>query len=254
MSAEKPRLALITGGCKRVGAAIAARLAREGWSLALHGHSDTEPDAALSEIIAQTGTDWHGFLADFDQPEACASLIDEVAGYFGRGPDLLVNNASLFAYDDVDSLTAKNLHAHFAVNIHAPVLLTQKLVEMATTAPCVVNITDQRVRNPNGDQLSYSLSKQALSQATRTLAIAYGSRARINAVAPGLTLATEDFTPDQIAKLHDMMPLGLCANPSDIAEAVHYLACARAVTGQTIYVDGGAHLTHYERDFLFLGK
>ena len=254
MTGDTSRLALITGGCKRVGAAIAARLARKGWALALHGHSDTEPEAALSDTLAQQGTDWHGFLADLDQAEACAKLIGDVAGYFGRAPDLLVNNASLFEYDDASSLTAQNLHAHFAVNMHAPVLLTQKLVEVAGTAPAIVNITDQRVRNPNGDQLSYTLSKQALAQATRTLAIAYGSRARINAVAPGLTLATEDYTPGQMEQLRDMMPLRLCADPADIADAVHYLATARAVTGQTIYVDGGAHLTHYARDFLFLGK
>ena len=253
-NADRPKLALITGGCRRIGAAIAARFARDGWALALHGHSDSDPEKALADALATHDTDWRGFMADLDEPAACGRLVADVARHFGRAPDLLVNSASMFEYDDIGSVTADHLNAHLAVNLTAPVLLTQKLLELTDRAPCIVNITDQRVRNPNGDQLSYTLSKQALSEAVRTLAISCGPHARINAVAPGLTIETDDFAAGQMEKLCDMMPLKICADPADVAEAVYYLAHARAVTGQTIYVDGGAHLTHYERDFVFLGK
>ncbi len=249
-------LALVTGGCRRVGAAIAGRLARDGWSLALHGYKDAEPEDSLAQILAAQGTDWHGFAADLAVPDTCASLVADVTAHFGRAPDLLVNNASLFTYDDVDSLTAEQMAAHFAVNMQAPVLLTQKLVAMSqgSSAPCIVNIVDQRVRNPNGDQLSYTLSKQALAESIRTLAFSYGARARINGVAPGLTLPTGEYGEAQIAALTDMMPLDRLPVPDDIADAVLYLAEAKAVTGQILFVDGGAHLTHFARDFVFMGK
>ncbi|WP_164118104.1 SDR family oxidoreductase [Sphingorhabdus sp. Alg239-R122] len=250
------RLALVTGGCRRVGAAIAARLARDGWSLALHGHSDAEPEDALAETLAAQDTNWHGFVADLAVPDTCADLISDVTAYFRRAPDLLVNNASLFTYDDADSLTAENMAAHFAVNMQAPVLLTQKLVALSQSdsVPCIVNIVDQRVRNPNGDQLSYTLSKQALAESIRTLAVSYGARARINGVAPGLTLPTDEYDGAQMAALAGKMPLERLPVPDDIADAVLYLAEAKAVTGEIIFVDGGAHLTHFARDFVFLGK
>ncbi len=256
MSGAPPKLALVTGGCRRVGAAISAYLARQGWALALHGHSDCEPDKDLVGTLADTGAEWHGFVAELSDPEACNALISQVTEHFGRVPDLLVNNASLFEYDTIDSLTAHSLAAHFAVNAHAPVVLTKKLVDLAGGGmqPCVVHIADQRVRNPNGDQLSYTLSKQALVQSVQTLAIAYGRRARINAVAPGLILPTEEYGADQIRTLANMMPLEKLAAPEDIAVTVHYLAEAASVTGQIVYVDAGAHLTHFARDFVFMGK
>ncbi len=253
MSAQ---LALITGGCRRVGAAIAAGFARQGYDLALHGRSDAEPDDGLAKLLKAEGTNWHGFMADLADPQACDDLMDRVANHFGRAPDVLVNNASLFEYDNADSLTAEKMTAHFAVNMHAPVLLTQRLIKHSTDdrAPCIINIVDQRVRNPNGDQLSYTLSKQALAESIRTLAIAHGARARINAVAPGLTLPTDEYDADQMERLTDMMPLGRLPDPDDIAQAALYLAAAPSVTGQILFVDGGAHLTHFARDFVFIGK
>jgi pteridine reductase len=253
---EASRLALVTGGCRRVGAAIAADLARSGWTLALHGRSDAVPDATLTEVLANTDSQWHGFIADLALPDAPAALMAQVVDHFGRAPDLLVNNASLFDYDDLAGMTPQMLSDHFAVNTFAPVLLARDMVAAAPegTQPAIVQIIDQRVRNPNGDQLSYTLSKQALAESIRTLARAFGTRARVNGVAPGLTLATSEYDDAQMARLAARMPLGRLSTPQDIARAVRYLAEEPAITGQLLFVDGGAHMLSLDRDFVFLDK
>lgn len=251
---DTSRLALVTGGCRRVGAAIAADLARNGWELALHGHSDAVPDTGLAEVLADADSRWHGFTADLAQAQAPAELMAQVVAHFGRAPDLLVNNASLFEFDDLASLTPQMLSDHFSVNTFAPVLLARELVAAAEDGaqPAIVQIIDQRVRNPNGDQLSYTLSKQALAESIRTLARAFGVCARVNGVAPGLTLATSDYDDAQMARLAARMPLGRLSTPQDIARAVRYLAEEPAITGQLLFVDGGAHMLSLDRDFVFL--
>lgn len=254
--AAAPRLALVTGGFRRVGAAIAAELAQAGWMLALHGRSDSVPEPALAKLLAEHDSRWHGFVADLAEPDAPAALMAQVVAHFGRAPDLLVNNASLFEYDDLATMTPHMLGDHFAVNTFAPVLLARDLVAAAGEGaqPAIVQIIDQRVRNPNGDQLSYTLSKQALAESIRTLARAFGARARVNGVAPGLTLATSDYDDAQMANLAARMPLGRLSDPTDIARAVRYLADEPAITGQLLFVDGGAHMLSFERDFVFLDK
>ncbi len=250
------KLALVTGGLHRVGAAIAARLAREDYVLALHGRSDGEPDAVLADALTETGADHALFLADLADPQAVEALVPEVAARFGRAPDLLVNNASLFGQGGWDAMTSSSLAEHMQVNCLAPVMLAKAVVEGADREgkPAIVNILDQRVLNPPADQTAYTLSKQALWQATRTLAVAFGPRARVNAVAPGMTLPTDDFTAGQMERLAGDMPLGVLPTPAQIADAVAYLAGAEATSGQTIFVDGGAHLTAYRRDFVFMER
>ncbi len=248
------KLALVTGGLRRIGAVIAARLASEGYALALHCRKPTEPQSDLAAILATTGCDWHAFAADFADDAAAERTIADVIARFGRAPDLLVNNASHFSDDHWHDLTAPVLTQRMAINFTAPVMLTLALARSlgpGQTA-CVVNILDQRIRQPNGDQLSYTFSKQALAAATETLARALAPQIRVNAVAPGLTLPTDDYLPAQMVALEQAMPLGLLPEPDDIADAILWLADARATTGQTVFVDGGAALTSFERDFIHL--
>lgn len=256
-----PPLALVTGGCRRLGAHIAAHLADNGYALALHGHSDSQPDEMLSEALNRNVTTWSGFVADFVDKDAASDLMQAVVDDFGRAPDLLVNSASLFDYDDAASLSEDALEQHLRINMMVPVLLANALYKNAlhklaekSRNPSVVNILDQRIRNPNGDQLSYTLSKQALAEATRTSAVYCAPALRVNGVAPGLTIATDDYDDDQMKRLQEMMPLESLSTPADIARAVLYLAQSANVTGQIIYVDGGAHLKSFDRDFVFLGK
>lgn len=256
MTSAAPPLALVTGGLHRLGAAIAARLASSGFALALHKHHASDPEPALADALAANNTDWHRFRADLANADEVASLIPRVIAHFGRAPDLLVNNAALFAEGEWEAMNAADLARMSAVNLHAPVLLAQALVAASptTSQPAIVNIVDQRVANPVPDQLAYSISKGALFQATRTLAVAFGSRARVNAVAPGLTILTADYAPGQAGRLAARMSLGHLPTPADVADAVLFLATAQSSTGQTIFVDGGASLTPLGRDFVYLER
>ena len=249
------KLALVTGGLHRVGAAISARLAREGYALAIHKRSPGEADPVLAEALAETGAVSHRFATDLSDPAAVEALVPAVIERFGRAPDLLVNNAAQFAEGEWADLSAAALAEMMQVNHHAPVMLARALVAASEgRRPAIVNIVDQRVAHPVPDQIAYSLSKAALWQATATLAVAFGSRARVNAVAPGLTLATGDYSAAQVERLAKRMPLGALPTPAEVADAVAWLARAEAVTGQTIFVDGGAHLAPLGRDFVALDR
>lgn len=247
-------LAIVTGGKRRLGAEIAARLARAGYALALVSHMEKRPDAVLMTALQESRSEWQPFVHDLSHPETAASLLDDVSAKFGRVPDLLVNNAAMFGQDDWQSMSAETLEAHFRLNLFTPLLLAKALVSAsgADGRPAIVNILDQRVVNPHGDQLSYTLSKQALAASIRNMAAAFESRARVNAVAPGLVISTEDYEAAQERRLAAMMPLKALPSPAGVADAVLYLAQAKDVTGQTIFVDGGAHLKSFDRDFVYL--
>lgn len=249
------KLALVTGGMRRIGAAIAARLADDGWTLALHSRRAEEPEPDLAAILAQDHCNWQPFAADLARADEVSGLLPAISAHFGKMPDLIVNNASRFIWDDPATVTAESIALHQAVNLSAPVMLATGLALALPNAAkaCVVNIVDQRIRHPGGDQLSYTLSKLALAGATETLARALAPRIRVNAVAPGLTLPTDAYRPAQMVRLAAMMPLCRLPEPDEIASAVCWLAEAESVTGQTIFVDGGAALRQYDRDFLFLG-
>ena len=239
-------LALVTGGVRRLGAAIAQRLAEAGYTVAVSSH---ESDSEVPPGLTHWDADAAAFQADLSTPDAPAQLMADVIAHYGRPPVLLVNNAAMFGRDDAKSLNAESFDAHIALNFRAPVLLAQALAALGNTA-AVVHITDQRVRNPVVDQLSYTLAKQALDASVRTMARALAPMVRVNAVAPGLTLATADYDEGTIAASAGAMPLHRLPAAKDIADAVLYLARAESVTGQTIFVDCGAHLESFRRDFM----
>lgn len=160
----KRPLALVTGGLHRVGAAIAARLAREGFALALHKRSAGQADAVLMDALNDTGAPCRCFIADLANSVEVEQLMPAIADHFGRVPDVLVNNASLFLDGEWPELSSVTLQETMQVNHHAPVMLAQMMVaaHQGPKRPVIVNILDQRVVNPVPDQLAYSLSKQAL--------------------------------------------------------------------------------------------
>ena len=252
-----PPLALVTGGTRRIGAAIAARLAREGHALALHVREDPQVDPALAAVLAETGAEWAVFAADLADEAAVAGLLPAVTARFGRAPTVLVNCASLFTDDDRTSATMARYLDHYRVNVAAPAVLAQGVATAAEAAGAlavVVNILDQRIAHPHGDQLSYSASKMALAELVRLQAVALAPHARVLGVAPGLTLETPDYDPAQLARLADAMPLRRHSRPEDIADAVAWCVRAGASTGQILFVDGGASLKSWDRDFVHLGR
>lgn len=253
MTGQLP-LAIVTGGKRRLGAEIAKTLAKAGYALALVSHVDKDPDASLMQILSEQKCEWHAFTTDLSNPENAQSLIGEVTTRFGRPADVLINNAAIFGQDDWQAMDIDTLDAHFRLNLFTPLLLAKALVLASNglRRPAIINILDQRITNPHRDQLSYTLSKQALAASVRSMAAAFGAAARVNGVAPGLVISTEDYDQPLEARLAEMMPLGTLPSPKAVAEAVLYLAGADDVTGQTIFVDGGAHLKSFDRDFMHL--
>ena len=246
-------LAIVTGGKRRLGAEIASKLATAGYALALVSHLDSQPEASLLATLQENESEWHRFTFDLSTGNP-AHLVKTITTHFGRAPHVLVNNAAMFGQDDWESMSLETLEAHFRLNLFAPLLLAKAVVDAASTdlRPAIINILDQRVVNPHRDQISYTLSKQALAASVRSMAASFAGRARYNGVAPGLVISTDDYTSEQEARLADMMPLGALPAPSGVADAVGYLAKAEDVTGQIIFVDGGAHLKSFDRDFMHL--
>ena len=247
-------LALVTGGCRRLGAVICVALAEAGYDIALHSSPGSAPEPGLGDRLVAAGAAWRHVTADLADAEAVATLLPAVVAACGRGPSVLVNNAARFAQDLPETVTQAALLDHYAVNTAAPVLLAQAIAATASAdhPVAVVNILDQRIAAPNADQFGYTLSKLALAEATMILARRFAPHVRVCGVAPGLTLPTADYDSALMDRAAALMPLGLLAAPEEIAEAVIYLATARSITGQVLFVDGGAHLCRYARDFLFL--
>jgi NAD(P)-dependent dehydrogenase (short-subunit alcohol dehydrogenase family) len=257
MIAEGQLLALVTGGRHRLGAAISTALAQAGYALAIHGSHSCELDAGLAEALE--GRAWHGFVADFLDPAAPGTLFAQVTAHFGRAPDLLVNSASLFGEGGLAEVTAADLAAYHAVNCAAPTLLTQAFAAADAGSPhagsrAIVNILDQRIDQPHGDQLAYTLSKLGLAGLTQITARTLAPGIRVNAVAPGLVIPTADYAEAQAERLAQRMPLARLPAAEEVAEAVLYLAQARSVTGQVLYVDAGARLVSFDRDFVALER
>lgn len=247
-------LVLVTGGLHRVGAAIAARLAAAGYDLALHAHRAGEPDPALARAIAAHSRESAIFPADLAVTGEVEALIGQVKAHFGHAPDALVNSASIIGEGAWADLSRDALVRHLDVNFVAPMLLTRGFAAALADgqAGAVVNIVDQRVANPPVDQAAYTASKLALGSVTRVMARAFAPQVRVNAVAPGMVLPGDDYDDAQWQRLKTAMPLRRNSPPEDIADAVAYLLGARAVTGQTLYVDGGANLESFARDFVHM--
>jgi NAD(P)-dependent dehydrogenase (short-subunit alcohol dehydrogenase family) len=237
-----PGAALITGGGRRIGAAIALTLSRAGYAVVLHAHrSRTDAERLAGEIQAAGGRA-AVVLADLADETALRGLIPAAAAF---GPlTLLVNNAGAFEPDDIDTLERTGFERTFAVNLAAPLFLAQAFAAQAPSGAdaSIVNLVDQRVFKPTPRFFSYTLSKSALMTATVTLAQALAPKLRVNAVAPGPTLPSPRQTQAQFAEQAASLPLQKGPSPQDIAAAVVYLAGARSVTGVTIAVDGGQHL------------
>ncbi|UDM50416.1 SDR family oxidoreductase [Cupriavidus sp. MP-37] len=257
-------VALVTGGARRLGRAIALELAAQGWDVAVHCHRSVDEAEALATQIRALGRRAAVLRADLADEAATSRLVADCTAALGV-PACLVNNASLFQYDVATSFSYASLDTHMRTNVAAPLLLARELHKALAAAAgtdaankaaeprgVVINLLDQKLDNLNPDFLSYTLSKAALQTATVQLAQALAPRLRVVGVAPGITLVSGEQSEQSFRRAHRVTPLGQSSTPEDIAQAVAYLAQARAVTGTTLYVDGGQHLMPLARDVMFL--
>jgi NAD(P)-dependent dehydrogenase (short-subunit alcohol dehydrogenase family) len=245
---------LVTGAAKRLGRAIALELAAHGFDVAVHCRDSVDEAEVTAADLQRAGAAAQVFSADLADETACRRLVPAVLAHFQR-LDAVVNNASIFQDDDVESFSHATMEAHWRANTAPAVLLAQALhahLGTDTRIGCVVNLLDQKLWNPNPDHLSYTLSKAALQAATVTLALALAPRVRVCGVAPGVTLASGPMTEAQFAAAHRLTPLQRSSTPEDVAQAVRFLIEAPAITGTTLLVDGGQHLWHQPRDVAYL--
>jgi NAD(P)-dependent dehydrogenase (short-subunit alcohol dehydrogenase family) len=245
------RTTLVTGGARRIGAAIAGRLAGDGHRVVIHAHASIDEARATAAAIGAVGV-VEGDLAD---PAAPAQIL-AAARNLADGPiDGLVNSASLFEFDRPPSLDAALLAKLVAVNLTAPSLLASAFAAQAGLEDgAIVNLLDQKVANLNPDFFSYSLTKIALEGATTMLAQALAPKIRVNAVSPGLTLPSGDQSPEEFARTGSRNLLGRPVGAEAVAEAVSYLLEARSVTGQNVFVDCGQRFCRRNGDVMFEGR
>lgn len=243
LSDSLPRAALVTGAAKRIGRTLALDLAQAGWAVAVHyNRSGAEAEAVVGEIEAAGGRAV-ALGAELGDEAAVAALVP--AATEALGPlGLLVNNASTFEYDSVESATRASWDLHMEANLRAPFVLTQAFARQLPEAAegLVVNLIDERVWNLTPHFVSYTLSKAGLWTLTQTLALALAPRIRVNGIGPGPTLASTHQTAEQFERQCSEVPLGRGTSPEEIAAAVRFLIEARSMTGQMLALDGGQHL------------
>ena len=243
MTVQVPRAALVTGAARRIGRAIVLGLHEAGYAVAIQANRSVDEAEALRDEIVRAGGRAAVLRADLSDHAAVAELLP--AAVSAIGPlTLLVNNAATFEPDAIGSLDPKRFDRQFAVNLRAPLFLSEALAAQAPRSAnaSIVNILDQRVFKLTPHFLSYTLAKSALHAATCMLAQALAPNVRVNAVAPGPTMASARQQAEDFARQAASVPLGHGPSAEEIAGAVVYLAGARSITGVTLAVDGGQHL------------
>jgi NAD(P)-dependent dehydrogenase (short-subunit alcohol dehydrogenase family) len=254
---EGPRTAIVTGGARRIGAALCRALAADGWHLLIHCSASEREAAALAAELGNSKM----VSADLADPGAAATIIAALDGL--PPPRLLVNNAARFAYDAADDFTAAQWDEHQAVNVRAPALLSQafaKAVGLATAGAepaaghgLIVNLLDAKLLQPNPDFFSYTVSKMALAGLTELLARAYGPRGmRVCGIAPAVTLRSGAQTAANFEAVHTLNPIGRGVMTEDIVEALRFIVRSPTLTGQIITLDGGQRFLGLARDVQFL--
>jgi NAD(P)-dependent dehydrogenase (short-subunit alcohol dehydrogenase family) len=244
--------ALVTGGARRLGRAMAVYLAARGYDVAVHfAASEDEAGETVREIGA-LGRRGAALGADLLDEGEAAALVARAAEALGGRLTLLVNNASIFEYDTLATATRESWDRHIGSNLRAPFVLTQAFAAQApgpgeaggepVAQAMVVNIIDQRVLKPTPEFMTYTIAKMGLWAFTRTAAQALAPAIRVNAIGPGPTLRGARQSEAHFAAQRRATILGRGADAGDVTAALGYLIDAKAVTGQLLCVDGGQHL------------
>ena len=236
----KGKRALVTGGAVRIGRAICEALAVRGCAVVVHYRKSGHEAKSLVDSLRACGTEAFAVRAALDSEAACARLVEESVELTG-GLDILVNNAAVFHRDSLLDTTEAKLRLEMQTNAFAPIFLTREFARLMQKGK-VVNLLDRRVVGLERGALPYILSKKMLADFTELAALELAPGIAVNAVAPGPILPPPGEGPERIREMAGAKPLGLPLTPKAVAEAVVYLLEADAVTGQTIFVDGGQRL------------
>ncbi len=253
--------ALITGAGKRLGRAMALYLADRGFDVAVHYASSDEAAEEVAELVRSKGRDACTVRADLLSEEETQALVDHAVDGIGGPLTVLINNASIFEYDTLETATRDSWDRHVESNLRAPFVLTQRFaaqlpepgtddMDEPVASGLVVNMIDQRVRKLTPEFMSYTIAKMGLWALTQTAAQALAPQCRVNAIGPGPTLRGGRQSEAHFAKQRAATVLKRGANTPDITAALGYFLDAPAITGQLLCVDGGQHLAWQTPDVI----
>jgi pteridine reductase len=237
------RVALVTGGARRVGAELVRSFAMRGYDVVLH-HGNS-PDAA-AELAAALEREHRVRVVvvqeDLADPTSPARMVQAAVNAFDR-LDVVVSSASIMELRDFEAVTPDEWARTEAINLRAPFFLMQAAARAMHDDGVIVQIADHLANETGFPRLiPHQVTKAALTQLVRTVADHLAPRIRVNAVAPGLVLAPDDLTAEATARFLRNVPLARSGSPNDVVQAVHYLVEAAYVTGTVLAVDGGRHL------------
>lgn len=246
-------VALVTGAGARLGRAMALYLADRGYDVAVHFASSQQgADAVVAEIRAK-GRNAAAFQADLLIEEQTVKLLPRIIASLGGPVTCLVNNASVFEYDTLETATRSSWDRHFESNLRAPFVLTQAMAQQVPKAQpdaqgelvapgLVVNMLDQRVRKLTPEFMTYTLAKMGLWAFTQTAARGLAPDIRVNAIGPGPTLQGSRQSKSHFEAQRAATVLQRGSNPSDVTAALGFFLDSPGVSGQLICTDGGQHL------------
>jgi NAD(P)-dependent dehydrogenase (short-subunit alcohol dehydrogenase family) len=247
-----PPAVFISGGAKRIGAALARGFAQAGWHVVIHYGTSHQQ----AEELCATLPSAECVSCDLKDGEAAVAMIEELAA---RLPDwrVLVNSAAVFQSDTVHALDPAIFAEAITVNAETPARMAQAFLRSAKAdgGRRVINFTDQKLLNSNPDFFSYTMSKHALAGTLRMQAMAQVERAdRIYGIAPGAILPSFDQVPTEHEISGRMNLLSRLTDPAELAEAALFLAEGWLASGETLFVDSGQHLLSQPRDVLYLAR
>ncbi|HVZ02031.1 MAG TPA: SDR family oxidoreductase [Dongiaceae bacterium] len=237
------RTALVTGAAKRLGRGIALALAAAGWDVAVHCHRSKDEAEATAGEIRKLGRRAAVIRADLGRESEVETIIPQANAALGP-LTCLVNNASVFEMDKIDTVTRDSWDRHIEAGLRAPLVLSQAFAKQLPEGSDgnIVNMLDQRVWKLTPYFLSYTVAKSGLWTLTRTLALALAPRIRVNGIGPGPTMPSPRQTAEQFEAQSAAVPLGHGATPAEIAAGVLFILSSPSMTGQMIALDGGEHL------------
>jgi len=245
MEFEGPRTAIVTGGAKRIGAELVRALAADGWHVLIHFHNSHAEAEALAAEVGHASM----VRADLADPAAADTILNAAEGL--PPLRLLINNASIFAHDDIADFTPQSWAAHLDVNLRAPALLSRAFAARGGRG-LIVNMLDAKLASLNPDFFSYTISKIGLGGLTELCARAFAPGIRVCGIAPAVTMVSGPQSRANFDKVRTMNALGRGVDVAEIVGALRFIIATPTLTGHTILLDGGQHFLSLPRDVQFL--
>jgi NAD(P)-dependent dehydrogenase (short-subunit alcohol dehydrogenase family) len=242
---QGPRTAIVTGGAKRIGAALVRALRQDGWHILIHCNHSTEEAEALAAELGDAKV----VQAELADPGAAALIF---AALDGLPPArLLVNNASRFRYDAAADFNVEQWDAHLDINLRAPAFLSQAFARQCGEG-LIVNLLDAKLAQPNPDFFSYTVSKMGLAGLTELCARAFAPAIRVCGIAPSVTLVSGPQSRENFEDVHALNALRRGVRVEEIVAALRFLIATPTITGQIITLDAGQRFLSLPRDVQFL--